>query len=76
MMQRFYSNAQRPTKRTRHMDVKHFVIQQWIAQDLLTMRRISTNDNYADVLTKATGKTLFYRHMHFIQGYVKPEYAP
>jgi hypothetical protein len=70
------ANAQRPTKRTRHMDVKHFVIQQWIAEDLLTMKRISTNDNYADVLTKATGKTLFYRHTDFIQGYVKPEYAP
>ena len=70
------ANAQRPTKRTRHMDVKHFVIQQWIAQDLLTMKRISTNDNFSDVMTKATGKTLFYRHFDYIQGYVKPDYAP
>jgi len=70
------ANAQRPTKRTRHMHVKHFAIQQWVAQDLLTMKRISTNDNYVDVLTKATGKTLFYRHMDYIQGYIKPAYAP
>ena len=69
------ANAQRPTKRTRHMDVKHFAIQQWVAQDLLTMKRISTNDNYADVLTKATGRILFYRHIDHIMGYIKPQYA-
>jgi hypothetical protein len=69
------ANASRPTKRTRHMDVKHFVIQQWVAHDLLTMKRINTNDNCSDALTKATGKTLFYRHMDYIQGYVKPEYV-
>jgi hypothetical protein len=57
------------------MDVKHFVIQQWVANDLLTMKRISTNDNYADVLTKASGRILFYRHMDYIQGYIKPQYA-
>ena len=69
------ATASRPTKRTRHMDVKHFVIQQWIANDLLNMQRINTNDNCADVLTKATGRTLFYRHMDYIQGYIRPEYV-
>ena len=69
------ANASRPTKRTRHMDVKHFVIQQWIAHDLLTMKRVNTNDNCSDALTKATGKTLFYRHMDYIQGYIRPEYV-
>jgi deoxyuridine 5'-triphosphate nucleotidohydrolase len=68
------ANAQRPTKRTRHMDVKHFAIQQWVANDLLTMKRISTSDNYADVLTKATGRILFYRHMDYIMGYIRPQY--
>ena len=56
------ATANRPTKRTRRMDVKHFVIQQWIVHDLLT------NDNYADAPTKAIG-------MDYIQGYVKPEYV-
>ena len=34
------ANAQRPTSRTCHMDVKHFVIQQWVGHDLLNLRRI------------------------------------
>jgi deoxyuridine 5'-triphosphate nucleotidohydrolase len=69
------ANAQRPTKRTRHMDVKHFVLQQWVGQDLLNLKRINSADNYSDVLTKATGKILFRRHMDHIMGCIKPEYA-
>ena len=69
------ANAQRPTKHTRHMDVKHFVIQQWVGQDLLNLRRINSADNYSDVLTKATVKILFRRHMDHIMGSIKPEYA-
>ena len=57
------------------MDVKHFVIQQWVGQDLLNLRRINSADNYSDVLTKATGKILFRRHMDHIMGSIKPEYA-
>ena len=68
-------NAQRPTKRTRHMDVKHFALQQWIEQDLITMKRINTHDNHSDVLTKATGRILFYRHNDYLMGYHVPQYA-
>ena len=39
------ANAQRPTKRTRHMDIKYFTIQQWVAEDLLCLKRIDTLDN-------------------------------
>ena len=27
------ANQQQPTKRTRHMDIKHFVLQDWVAHD-------------------------------------------
>ena len=69
------ANAQRPTKRTKHMDLKHFGLQEWVQQDLLLLHRINTSDNYADALTKALARTLFHRHMNFIMGRIVPEYA-
>ena len=68
------ANAQQPTKRTRHMDIKTFVLQQWVERDLIRLKRISTSDNYSDVLTKATGRTLFHRHMNYILGKIPPAY--
>jgi dUTP pyrophosphatase len=69
-------NAQQPTRRTRHMDIKKFVLIDWIEQDLLTMKYISTNDNYSDSLTKALAKQLHYRHFDYIMGRIKPKYTP
>ena len=69
------ANAQRPTKRTKHMDIKHFALQDWVDRDLITLKRINTSDNYSDAMTKPTGRTIYYRHMDFIQGKVIPEYA-
>ena len=68
------TTAQQPTKRTRHIDIKHFVLQDWCEQDLISIRRINTADNYSDNLTKATSRSLFYRHMEYIQGENIPEY--
>jgi deoxyuridine 5'-triphosphate nucleotidohydrolase len=69
------ANAQKPTKRTRHMDIKTFALQDWVKRDLLCLQRINTGDNYADAMTKSLGRTLFYRHMNFIMGRIVPEYA-
>jgi hypothetical protein len=69
------ANAQQPTKRTRHMDIKQFVLQDWILLDLIRLKRISTGDNYTDVMTKATARTLFYRHMNYILGKIPPNYT-
>jgi len=69
------ANAQRPTKRTHHMDIKTFGLQYWVQRDLLCLKRITTADNYAEALTKNVGRTLFYRHMNFIMGRVVPAYA-
>ena len=69
------ANAQKPTKRTKHMDTRHFALQDWVNRDLLTLKHITTQDNYADAMTKALSTTLFYRHMDFIQGRVIPAYA-
>ena len=69
------ANAKRPTRRTRHMDVKFFAIQQWVKRDLLTLARIATADDYADALTKSLGRNLHYRHMDFIMGKLRPDFA-
>ena len=68
-------NAQKPTKRTKHMDIRHFALQDWVNQDLLTLKRITTSDNYANVMTKSLHKSLFYKHMNFIQGKIIPQYS-
>ena len=68
------ANAQRPTKRTRHMDIRYFTIQQWVAEDLLCLKRIDTADNFADSMTKPLGRTLFYSHMNYVMGRLIPEY--
>ena len=69
------ANAQRPTKRTRHMEIKHFALQEWVLKDLLTLKRIDTKDNYSDVMTKATARVLFHRHMNYIMGKIPPSYV-
>jgi hypothetical protein len=66
------ANAQQPTKRTRHMDIKHFAILDWVEQDLMVLKRISTHDNAADHFTKALGKQLFSRHVDTIMGLRAP----
>lgn len=43
--------------------------------DLLALHRITTNDNYSDAMTKALGKSLFYRHTDYIMGKVIPTYC-
>ena len=69
------ANAQKPTKRTKHMETRFFALQDWVNRDLLTLRRINTSDNYSDAMTKALTKSLFYRHMDFIKGNMIPTYA-
>ena len=67
-------NAQKPTRRTRHMDIKKFILQDWIQQDLIIMKRINTADNYADGMTKSVGRQLFYSHFDHILGNIPPDY--
>ena len=69
------ANAKKPTKRTKHVDTRHFALQSWVEQDLLILKSISTHDNSSDAMTKNTPKLLFNRHMDFILGRTPPEYA-
>ena len=68
-------NAQQPTRRTRHMDLKKFALLDWIKRDLMIMKRIKTSDNSSDVMTKQTGRQLFHRHFDLIMGRIPPHYV-
>jgi hypothetical protein len=51
------ANAQQPTKRTRHIDIKHFALLDWVEQDLLILHDIPPPpDNAADAMTKLLTK--------------------
>ena len=69
------AKAGQPTKRTKHIDTRYFALQSWVERDLLSFKRISTTDNSADAMTKATARTLFYRHNNHIMGKVIPDYV-
>lgn len=68
------ANARQPTRRTRHMEIKHFAIQDWVEEDLIVLEQIASENNSADSMTKPLARTLFYRHNDVIMGRVPPEY--
>eukprot|EP00956_Cyclotella_meneghiniana_P004202 scaffold5163_cov49-Cyclotella_meneghiniana.AAC.3 len=70
------ANAQKPTSRTRHMDIRYFALSDWVEQDLMTLERIHTSVNIADHFTKPLERTLFYRHVDYIMGHIPPAYSP
>ena len=41
------ANAQKPTTRTRHLDIKYNVLSEWVERDLVTLERVSTTQNMA-----------------------------
>ena len=63
-------NAQKPTTRTRHIDIKYFALCDWVEHDL-----IHTLINIADHLTKSLPKVLFHQHADFLLGHVPPKYS-
>jgi hypothetical protein len=53
-------NAQKPTARTRHIDIKYFALCEWVEQDLIHLEQIDTSINIVDHLTKPLCKILFH----------------
>jgi len=69
-------NAQKPTPRTRHIDIKYFSLSEWVERDLILLDRIDTSINMSDNLTKPLQTSLFHRHADFILGHIPPPYSP
>ena len=72
----FMATADKPTKRTRHIDTKMFAIQNWIKEDHMSTEAINTHYNLSDAFTKALGRIKFYEHTDVIIGRQIPPYAP
>jgi hypothetical protein len=62
------ANAQKPTPRTRHMDIKYFSLSEWVERDLMLLEHINISINLADHFTKSLLPALFHRHADFILG--------
>ena len=56
------SNNERATKRSRHVDLRHFVIIEWAKNGGIVLISTSTSDNPSDELTKPLGNILHSRH--------------
>ena len=69
------ANQSQPTRNTRHMELKNFAIQQWVERDLVLLKRIQTENNYADAMTKVLGRIKHYKHFDYIMGRIRPIYA-
>ena len=69
-------NAQKPTPRTRHIDIKYFSICEWIECDLMILERIDTTINMSDHFTKGLSRALFHRHADYLLGHIPPMYSP
>jgi hypothetical protein len=69
-------NAQKPTPRTRHIDIKYSSLCKRVEHDLMILDRIDTSINMANHLTKALQPILFHRHADFLLGHVPPTYSP
>ncbi|KAL7552295.1 hypothetical protein ACHAWF_018275 [Thalassiosira exigua] len=69
-------NVQKPTNRTRHIDIRYFALCEWIERDLLFLERIDTTQNMSDHFTKQLNPVLFARHTDYVMGRIPPEYSP
>ncbi len=69
-------NAQKPTPRTRHIDIKYFSLWEWVERDLMLLECINTSINMLDHMTKNLQSILFHCHADFILGHIPPMYPP
>jgi hypothetical protein len=69
------ASAHQPTRRTRHVEMKHFIILQWTDDKFIDFVDTSTDENYSDYLSKPTGRTKFYEHTDVFMGRRKLAYT-
>ncbi len=70
------AEAQKPTKKTQHIEIRHYAILDQIEQDLITLKKIHTSDNAADTLNKTLSGTMFHCHNDTLMGYCQPKRLP
>jgi histone deacetylase 1/2 len=55
--------------RTKHLNIKYHHFRGAVAEKLVTIHRVRTEDQMADVFTKPLGPTLFERFRMMIMGW-------
>ena len=71
----FMVDAEAPTKRTRHVDIRYFALLEWSESGQLKAEAIPTDANISDSMTKATGRIKFHQHADIYMGRDRPVYA-
>ena len=71
----YMANLRKPSKRTRHIDIRHFALSDWVEHDLLKLEYIESSENFSDNLTKPQGRILHNRHTDKIMGHLVPSYV-
>lgn len=69
------ANAQAPTRRTRHVEIRHFALLQWVETKQVLLAPIGTDANHSDAMTKALGRTKFHQHADVYMGRLPPTYV-
>ena len=66
------SRAAQPTKQSRHIDIRHYALNDWVERDLVTLEDCPSGLNASDLATKQIGGILFARHLDNISGQLIP----
>ena len=69
------ANAQRPTRRTRHVECNQFVILEWTESEFITFQQCKSELNISDSLSKPTARIKHYEHFDIIMGRRPPAYT-
>jgi hypothetical protein len=69
------AHAGQPTKHSRHIDIRHYALTDWVERDLVALEYVASGLNAADAITKQTGGILFARHLDNITGRLTPPYV-
>jgi hypothetical protein len=72
---RLMTNAQQPTRRTPHVELKQFAVLQWVKDEQIIFGDVGTTYNISDSLTKQTGRTKFHQHHDLLLGRLRPACA-
>ena len=69
------ASAAQPTKQSRHIEIRHYALLDWVECDLVSLEDVASGLNSSDILTKQTGPLLFARHVDNISGRLPPPYV-
>ena len=72
---RLMAHAGQPTRQSRHIDIRHYAVLDWVERDLIALEDVPSGHNVSDALTKQTGATLFLRHIDVLMGRRPPRYV-